>query len=481
MYPLLAEGKSVILNNRLVNKKNEDDKLISKIKHLRTKINFFKSKLVDVSNDSSKNEAYRSKLIDYDLRYDSLVRLLSHVDYTKKRSNSLIYASDSNAYTVEYFFSKNDVYYFLRQGKTLVDFNKISLSNHILSILNKRNPTLEELKFLSKVFYYPLKDYTETSFLKIIPDGPLWNLNFELLLTDDPKLYSKNKIPYLIKKYSISYAYSSYTLPDAAIGSEPNKKVLLAFSYGKSGSIYGKQLSLKTLRSSKDELPGSKAEVRSIANLIDGNYYYGDQASEKQFKDHASDYQILHLAVHGEANVLEPEKSKLYFYAEGDTIEDGKLHAFELYSMDIGADLAVLSACNTGSGEVAQGEGIISLGRAFSYAGVNSLLLTRWEVSDTYTPEIMEVFYREIKNGKRKSEALRTAKLEFLEKADNISSDTFYWSSFYILGDDSPIHLNESQLWKYFLVASILMAMAFIGYMAIRYKQSTLKVKISHG
>ncbi len=273
--------------------------------------------------------------------------------------------------------------------------------------------------------------------------------------------------PYVFKKYSISYAYSAALLFPKKIAVASDQKSLLAFSYGDTDQVEGDRITLRSLTSAQQELPGSRAEIRAIARFIDGDYYYGRNASERTFKEIAQYYKVLHMAVHGEINNQVPENSRLYFYTQGDSLEDGRLHSYELYNMRLNADFAVLSACNTGSGDIDGSEGIISLGRAFTYAGVNSLLLTRWEVSDSFTPQIMDVFYRELKKGKRKSEALRQAKLEFLEKSDNISQDPFYWGSFYVLGDDSPIEFDDnSHYWKYLL--GITVVLLLIGIVVLK-------------
>ncbi|MBQ0740050.1 CHAT domain-containing protein, partial [Aquimarina celericrescens] len=125
----------------------------------------------------------------------------------------------------------------------------------------------------------------------------------------------------------------------------------------------------------------------------------------KNFKKKANAYSILHLALHGEVDNERPENSKLYFTKSTDTMEDNMLYSHELFALDIPAELTVLSACNTGAGKIARGEGIMSLGTAFQYAGTKSLVLTSWEVSDQTTPEIMQYFYTNLKSGMNKAKA----------------------------------------------------------------------------
>ena len=170
--------------------------------------------------------------------------------------------------------------------------------------------------------------------------------------------------------------------------------------------------------------------------------------------------------MHGFTDEANPANSKLVFYNTQDTVEDGSLHAYELYNLRLNAQLAVLSACKTGTGKVQHGDGIMSLGRAFSFAGVPSLVLTRTDVSDAATPYIMQYFYEGLSKGLPKSKALQQAKVRFLENdADQITANPSYWASFYILGNDQPIVDTSNTNNLLFLVigigAAVGVAMAF--------------------
>ncbi|WP_034230541.1 CHAT domain-containing protein, partial [Aquimarina pacifica] len=198
-------------------------------------------------------------------------------------------------------------------------------------------------------------------------------------------------------------------------------------------------ISLAALRSIGDDLPGTRKEIRAISNIIDGHYFFGKEADEANFKKNASKYKILHLALHGEVDNENPEKSKLYFTKGKDTIEDNLLYSHELFALDIPAELTVLSACNTGTGKIAKGEGIMSLGNAFQYAGTKSLLLSHWEVHDESAPELMQYFYKNLNDGMNKAMALQQAKIQYIATADFYRTAPFYWGGFYLVGDSTPI------------------------------------------
>ena len=130
--------------------------------------------------------------------------------------------------------------------------------------------------------------------------------------------------------------------------------------------------------------------------------------------------------------------SRLLFSDENSGSDD--LYLEELYGLSLNADLAVLSACNTGVDKSKSGSDIESFQRAFTFAGVPATVASLWEVPDQPTKEIMVSFYKNLKTGDSKSEALRQAKLEFLERRQGTKlAQPYYWAGFVLYGDDSPI------------------------------------------
>lgn len=294
----------------------------------------------------------------------------------------------------------------------------------------------------------------------IVPDGNLWYVNFDLLIQKKEHRKNYNQLAYLINDYTISYANSANHLliKDAFSGAAATTKATsyngcLAFSFSNSAasSPADSPVEFSVLRNLNSDLPGTRKEIRKIAEILPGKYYFGSLASESAFKKESRGYQILHLALHGELNDSNPLFSRLHFSPNArDTTDDGYLNTYEIYSMNLNSELAVLSACNTGYGKLEKGEGLMSLGRAFQYAGVNSLLLTKWEVADEETPEIMESFYRNLSQGMKKTEALRRAKLQYLRTAGMYKSAPYYWGGFIIVGDDSPVTTQSANsAWMY--------------------------------
>ncbi|HSW67439.1 MAG TPA: CHAT domain-containing tetratricopeptide repeat protein, partial [Bacteroidales bacterium] len=280
--------------------------------------------------------------------------------------------------------------------------------------------------------------------LIIIPDHQLGYIPFEVLTTHyhESDVMDFRQLPYLVKRQPVSYAYSASLL----IGGEPdgrrNSQKILAFApdYKKMNYSSNEQ------RSELLPLPFALEEVKSITRLFRGRSFSRDLATERNFKHRASGYGVLHLAMHAFINNENPLYSRLVFGSSSDTIEDGMLHTYELFNLDLNAELAVLSACQTGDGRLHRGEGIMSLARGFFYAGVPSIVMTLWAVDDASSAAIVTSFYRFLFRAKTKDEALRQAKLEYLNNSNSLNSHPHFWAGFVNIGDTQPILLRRNHL-----------------------------------
>ncbi|TPN87623.1 CHAT domain-containing protein [Aquimarina algicola] len=446
------------------------DDLIALEKELRIEKSFYKSRITkELSNqevDSTKISTFENELFRVNRSQDSLIEVLEQ-NYPKyhelKYQNAIVTVADiqqqlDDQTTVVEFFTSDSTTYAFTISKEAIDVKSLQTKELTKKIEAFRSQVIEkdlqqykqQAHELYTTLFKPILDQLKGDQLLIIPDGSLWHLNFDLLLTQKPTSNNPADLPYLLREYAISYGNSVNLLfsENTTTSTDVSKlQECLAFSFSDSTQVVdAPTMTLATLRDTGDDLPGTRAEIRAISEIIDGEYYYGSQAIEKNFKDKASQYNILHLALHGEVDNEHPENSKLYFTKSKDTLEDNLLYSHELFAMDIPAELTVLSACNTGSGKIAKGEGIMSLGSAFQYAGSKSLLLTNWSVSDRTTPELMQYFYKNLKEGMNKSKALQQAKLTYIKEADIHSRDPFYWGSFYLVGDTSAMHFEDNTL-----------------------------------
>jgi CHAT domain-containing protein len=279
--------------------------------------------------------------------------------------------------------------------------------------------------------------------LIIVPDGALHYLPFETLDVSGK---------YLIEEFAVSYAPSAAVLAelgarndqetgqdraDIALFADPELRPAMLAENGANSSggwmraLYvdeGLQIS---------PIPSSAAEARAVARYADGasEIYTGPKASERRVKSERLDrFRIIHFATHGLVSHQSPARSALVL-SSGEEGEDGFLQAREIYNLRLASDLVVLSACQTARGRVLAGEGVEGLARAFLYAGARSVVASLWDVNDEQATRFMESFYRYLSEGKSKSEALRAAKLDFLNGAPSAAPRD--WAAFVLIGDAS--------------------------------------------
>jgi len=308
--------------------------------------------------------------------------------------------------------------------------------------------------------------------LIIIPEGRLSYFPFDILVSEPVKHFSGlfNQVPFLIKDHTLRYGYSATLLNRLKKGERIRLDKLIAFApgYGHTPApeAHAGESRENTIdRTSLRSLPGSIKEVVEIGKLSGGRVFTGRTASEELFKKLAGEGHILHLATHAFLDDEDPLKSKLVF-SEGNAEEDGFLNVYEIYNLNLVARMVVLSACSTGSGEMKRGEGIMSLARAFIYAGVPNIVMTLWTVSDRQSYELMLGFYRQLMAGRSTETALRRAKLEFLEQASPSYQHPQYWAGYILVGNPDRFFL--SRLYKWMIPVLLVILIMVPGFMAMR-------------
>jgi CHAT domain-containing protein/Tfp pilus assembly protein PilF len=270
--------------------------------------------------------------------------------------------------------------------------------------------------------------------LVIAPDSTLWDLPFQTLVN------TANR--FVIEDAAIAYAPSLTVLREMTRrhveAAHASPATLLALGNPVLGVETLKRAAL-TLRDGKLEpLPEAEQEVKALGRLYGATrskVYVGAEAREDRVKTEASSAKILHFATHGILNNDSPMYSHLAL-AQGGTNEDGLLEAWELMQLNLHADLAVLSACETARGRIGAGEGMIGFSWAMFMAGVPSIVVSQWKVESAGTRDLMVNFHRGLlSTGARttKSEALREAALKVMKNPQ--TSHPFYWGAFVLVGD----------------------------------------------
>jgi CHAT domain-containing protein len=241
-------------------------------------------------------------------------------------------------------------------------------------------------------------------------------------------------VPYLIHTHQVSYGWSASLLFRQARRGAPRGKRLLVMAPRFDSAPPGEP-QFAGVRAEFGPLAHNEAEARAVHDLFGGNLFLGEEATEARFKALAPRYAYIHLSTHAKTYDESPLLSCLAFTAmAGDTTEDHRLQVAELYQLSLNAELVVLSACETGVGQLRRGEGIFGLARAFSYAGAQSLAATLWKVDDAAAAELMRAFYAYLKKGLPKDEALRQAQLDYLEQADPLHAHPFFWAGYTLFG-----------------------------------------------
>ena len=282
--------------------------------------------------------------------------------------------------------------------------------------------------------------------LIIVADGVLAYLPFEALLTAAPAYSGRfRQYDFLLRRHSISYAFSSTSWsqqrghrPNAA---EESGVLAVAPSFG------SEEVSWSERAEGLGALRFNRQEAEGLVARWGGKLLLGEDASETQFKKHAGRYAILHLATHAKANDRVGDFSYLAFGQATDSLDNATLYARELYALPLRADLVVLSACETGIGELQKGEGVISLARGFSYAGAQSILTTLWRVSDDKAYRLMTDFYEALSQGQDKATALRNCKLNYLSNCRDREAHPFYWAAFVGMGNMAALNLGVPRPW----------------------------------
>jgi CHAT domain-containing protein len=296
--------------------------------------------------------------------------------------------------------------------------------------------------------------------LTVVPEGTISYVPFETLLTRKPGTGADGyaALPYLLNDFTIRYDFSgTFFVQHAQRAVERLPKSLMAYAPSfRSGAADTLAPNADRERDNLWPLPGARREVERIAGITGGAFAAGSQASETQFKTSAARHGVLHLATHGLLDDRNPAYSKLVFAPADGEGEDGYLYAYELYNLRLDAELVVLSACNTGVGTIQKGEGVKSLARGFAYAGCANVLMSLWPSSDQATARIMEYFYEELAAGRGKDAALREAKLKYLQRADALTANPYFWGTFVLIGDSRPVGF-PLPLWQKVLAGAVLL------------------------
>jgi CHAT domain-containing protein/Tfp pilus assembly protein PilF len=421
----------------------------------------------DTENDI--NSVLKNELFEVKLEYQRLIKSLekTYPDFYElryappffKQEKLMQKINGSQLTMLSYFYDDGAMYIF--------HFDKDGLYGHVQPLINEFDATvssirafelsdllvinseaqrltyLHQLNDLYKLLIEPVRSQLpEQSNLLIIPHGILNYLPFEMLIERVDGSDFRQQ-PYLIHDFTIQYAWSAalwakdippLTSPRLTFaGFAPS----FAFSQSDPGSE-------NTYRSALANLTFSSHEIKDAQTLLGGKVFIDEGATKKSFRLYAPASRVLHLATHAIVNNEKHLKSGLAFAVEKGSDNEDFLYAYEIYNLKLSAEMAVMSACNTGFGNLAEGEGVMSLGRAFFYAGCKSIIMSQWLANDRTTYKLMDNFYQNIVEGQAKDQALRNAKIDHLANADALTAHPYFWAGMIAVGDMRPLSKDKA-------------------------------------
>ncbi len=351
--------------------------------------------------------------------------------------------------------------------------NKQEFSNHLVkgkntfrlikrfnNLISQMAPT-DSLKSLGSEIYHLIIEPVEkilSGNIIIIPSAHIESLPFNAL--PDLKYSTPEHTPYFLENRIIRKEFSLEQI-EKNLNHEYEvyiDSILTVAPVFDKTQI--KEISLLTKRdTSLINLPGAIGECKEISEIFNTYKLIGIEATESSFKQICNRFPCIHLSTHGTPGNGDNATMQLAFSRNHDDQNDGWLSFYEILNLEINTDLVVLSACKTGQGKVNNAEGSLNLAWAFNKAGANSAIISLWDVNDYASSQIMTSFYKNLRKGMAKPEALQKAKIEFLKHHDDVMNNPYYWACFDYYGNESQFimkdKINHSKTLLIFMFASI--------------------------
>ena len=385
-----------------------------------------------------------------------------------KQPGSLRQMVPANTTLVRYFFSDKDLYALVVDdgAETILPLAPKDLDRHITTLSSRAYDvaaTAESLSALYQQLWAPLANKVRHKKVVIIPDGVLFSLGFETLTPQKITSFSQLATGSLLARHSIAYHYSLFLLKPQK-NAPAKRDNFVAFAPGFMEQIKAPYRAAATDAALPDNSylsllpqPFSIDLAARTKKLLGGDAFLHNESTVEAFRRQAGNHKIIHIGTHAESNNLHPEFSRLIFTKTGVGDEDNSLYLPEIYNCSLQADLAVLTACESGRPGYEDGEGMISLAHAFHYAGSESMVTGLWKIDEQASAQLMEAFYGHLLEGLPKDEALRLAKLDYLQTAEGRALAPQYWAGLVVMGDTAPVMLEAPFPWRWVLVGGLLL------------------------
>lgn len=451
--------------------------------HLKERENYFKTKVKvaaiafgDEENDIGEIIKYVEDLKSYNTFQDSLAGI--YKEYKRKLKpdyqidEKLIHTVTKKNECILNYLENDTALYLAYSVGELLKFEKLDgtlFSDQAFDKLSSGISTDDQGQLYNKLI--PKTVQQDGCDLIIIGDGRLGAISFDMLKDETGK--------YLIENKNIRYAQSISVLKnqDELAESKLNSNNIFSLVPGfseelKSSYLREQEGNRDTLYLNMLQQPFMLSLSEGLQNINRSKFLQGEEACEMNFNNEDLDFQILHFGTHGIFDDQSPLFSKLVLAK--DSLNDGYLHAYEILEQEINAKLAILSACKTGSGKFHEGEGMLSLTYAFTYAGCPAVVLSLWNIDEKVTADILKIFYENLQKGERKSVALRNAKLSFLNSAPVELKDPYYWAGLVMIGNDDPLSFKKPGYVRYGVPLISILAVGLLIFM-LRAKHNTFR------
>lgn len=435
--------------------------------------------LVGESNHGQKIQAYITAT-DHWNNYLGMLRI-KYPRYYKMRYASLFKsikeiqpAIPSGTTVIRYFFTGKNLLALIvdQQQRRLIRLPAGSVEKQIAALASSSlglTETADILHYLYGQLWKPVSPYIHNNRLIIIPDGILYNLNFEILTPEKIAGFEALATNSLLSEFTISYQYSLFLLGQQSFP-ESRDRNFVAFTPGFSDEIKNEYRATRKDSSDLDAgylsllpQPFTVSLAADAQKLLGGTTFTYDESTLSSFRQQAGGHKIIHIGTHAESNNLHPEFSRLIFAKNlSGTEEQNSLYLFDIYNCDLNADLAVLTACETGRPGYQDGEGMLSLAHAFNYAGSQSIITGLWKIDEQASARLISLFYQNLRDGLPKDAALREAKLSYLASSQGRTLAPLYWAGLVLIGDSTGIDVAPERNGLLLWLAGGLMGVALL-------------------
>jgi len=418
------------------------------IKKCHINLNAVQNQIFQLKNQTIQNPARLQKL------YQQESQLLDQINQLNPKNNkdALGFIKDikalknlqqklkPNISILSYFKYQKEVFA-IHLTKNRIEFNHQQLKSS--NYFEQYYLDVAQPQFHDSVKTLTLKevliDFQLNKKLVILPDNIIGGIPFESLVHINRPVLEQHEISYIgsLKTY---FKFQ-----------QPQKPKLVNW--------FGLAPKYKT-----SNLQNTTQEIKSIANLTNGNYAVNENATKSIFKKYIPKASVIHLSAHGKVDDFNPMNSYIAF--SDIKANDNKLRLEEASRYNMSLDLLVLSACESGIGRFNYGDGMMSMGKSFERAGVSATIMTLWKVPDRESNTIMQYFYKNLNENKTIAEALRLAKLKYLDTTqDTILKQPYYWAGFICYGNcNQKLNISSNKNYDFWLILGCIFVLSLLSF-----------------